>query len=84
MIIASSMDWDQHRQILKDKIQSLPYNRDLRTLLKNIDVMVDDLSKAEVFARRHRRIVTSLPEVQQVNTAINTLEQWIMMAVLLK
>jgi hypothetical protein len=83
-MIGSSLDWDIHRQQLKSQIQTLPYNHDLRRLLKNIDAMVDELSRAEVFARRHRKAIVDLPEVKKVNEAIETLEKWIVMAALIR
>jgi hypothetical protein len=83
-MIKSSIDWQQHRQHLSTQIQALPYNQDLRKMLINIDNMVKALSCAEVDARRQHRDIDKLPEFQQVNAAIATLEQWIMMAVFLK
>lgn len=83
-MIASSLDWDLRRQELKAQIKELPYNPDLRKLLKNIDEMVDNLSRAEVFARRYKKSIEDLPEVKKVNDAIATLEKWIMLAALIR
>lgn len=83
-MIASSLDWDLRRVELKSQIKELPYNPDLRKLLKNIDEMVDNLSRAEVFARRYKKSIEDLPEVKKVNDAIATLEKWIMLAALIR
>lgn len=83
-MIGSSLDWDLRRQSLKAQIKELPYNPDLKKLLSNIDEMVDDLSRAEVFARRYKKSIEDLPEVKKVNDAIQTLEKWIMLAALIK
>lgn len=83
-MIQSSLDWDLYRQGLKSQIRKLPYNHDLRKLLHNIDAMVDNLSRKEVFTRRYKKSIEDLEEVKEINAAIATLEQWIMMAALLK
>lgn len=83
-MITSSLDWEQRlRPELKQKILNLPYNRDLRTMLKNIDNMIMQLSKAEVNARRNHKKIESLTELQAVNNAISTLEKWLIMAALI-
>jgi hypothetical protein len=82
-MISTSLDWEQKRVVLKQQIQSLPYNKDLRTMLKNIDSMVILLSKAEVEARRNHKDSSKLKELNDVNKSIETLEQWIIMGTLL-
>lgn len=83
-MIKSSLDWEQsRRQELKQKILNLPYNRDLRNMLKNVDTMIVTLSKAEVNARRNHKKIENLTELQAVNDAIITLEKWIVMAALI-
>lgn len=83
-MITCSLDWTTRRAALAEQIGALPYNRELRTMLANIDGMVTILSGAEVVARRNKRDVASLVELQRVNAAIGTLEQWIIMGSLLQ
>ena len=79
MKIDSSIEWNNCRDSLKASIQALPYNKELRMMLKNIDSMVDELSKVEVNSRR-KRSSEAEAQLNKVNSAIATLEQWIMMA----
>lgn len=78
-MITSSLEWSQRRDVLVDQIRTLPYNSDLRKMLDNIEPMVRDLSRAEVFYRRMHRSGKSIPELDRVNDAINELEKWIIM-----
>lgn len=82
-MIQISLDWQERRATLGEQIRSLPYNRDLLLMLSNIDKIVRDLSIAEVDARRRHRDTATLPELAAVNSAIDTLEQWIIMGKLL-
>lgn len=82
-MISNSLEWEAKRVVLKQQILNLPYNKDLRTMLKTIDAMVVRLSKAEVDARRNHKDVTKLQELQEVNRSIENLEKWIIMGSLL-
>lgn len=75
-MITNSLEWHQRRSELQQQMQSLPYNRELRKMLENIDTMVLRLSNAEVVARRNKRSFDKLDELRAVNEAIDTLEQW--------
>ena len=81
-MITNSLEWDPKRDQLVAQIRALPYNPDLRRMVKNIDAMVDLLSKAEVQARAKHRPATQ--ELQTVNQAIADLEKWIVTAALLQ
>lgn len=52
-------------------------------MLQNIDDMVRDLSKAEVYARRNNKPIAELPELKRVNDSIDFLEKWILMGALI-
>lgn len=80
-MIKSSLEWEDRRSVLKQQIQNLPYNRQLRTMLTNIDGMIAKLSNAEVIARRKHSDIQQSSELKAVNDAIDTLEKWIMMGV---
>lgn len=82
-MISNSLEWEAKRVVLKQQILNLPYNKDLRTMLKTIDAMVVRLSKAEVDARRNHKDVTKLQELQEVNRSIENLEKWIIIGSLL-
>jgi hypothetical protein len=82
-MITNSLDWSSRRLDIKEKIQNLPYNPDLRKLLRNIDDMVDDLNRMEVDARRTKNNFKCNSQIEKINTAINNLEQWLIMAVLI-
>lgn len=83
-MISNSLDWDLCRIDLKEKIQKFPFNPDLKKLLKNIDVMVDELSRLEVEARRTKHMIRCTEQAAKINDAIATLEKWIIMAAFLR
>ena len=83
-MISNSLDWDLCRIDLKEKIQKFPFNPDLKKLLKNIDVMVDELSRLEVEARRTKNHNRCNEQLEKIRAAIDTLEIWIIMAELLR
>lgn len=82
-MIENSLDYPAYRDKLMLSIKALPYNRELRKMLSNIDDMVKDLSKAEVYARRGHKDISSLSELKLVNESIKYLEQWIVMGALI-
>jgi uncharacterized protein (DUF342 family) len=81
-MITHSLDWVSKRSTLQEQLSALPFNPDLRKMLRNIDTMVETLSKAEVAARRNKKPTNTLDELKKVNESIVLLEQWIMMATL--
>jgi len=84
MKIETSLDWGQARQELLTQIQSLSYNSDLRKMLRAIDDMVGKLSQIEVESRRTKNNTKSAERIAQINNAIENLEQWITMAMLME
>lgn len=82
-MIKNSLDYPTYRDQLMLSIKALPYNRELRKMLSNIDDMVSELSKAEVQARRGHKDIAGLPELKRVNESIKFLEQWIVMGALI-
>lgn len=83
-MITNSLQWESERLRLKTQILGLPYNADLRRILRNIDDMVVELSKIEVDARRTKSNTKVNGQLAKIETAINTLEQWLIMAALLQ
>jgi len=84
MKIETSLDWGQARQELLTQIQSLSYNSDLRKMLRALDDMVGKLSQIEVESRRTKNNTKSAERIAQINNAIENLEQWITMAMLME
>lgn len=82
-MIQQSLDYSEYRAKLLAQIKALPYSRELRQMLENIDGMVTNLSKAEVLARRNHKHISDLPELKKVNDAIEQLEKWLVMGSLL-
>lgn len=84
MIITVSTDWQEiHRQI-RVELNTIGYNSDLAKLVKNIDIMVSDLSKIEVVARRTKNTTLYNERLQYINNAIDRLEKLILMAKLMR
>ena len=84
MKIETSLDWRNVSSKLHTQLNSLPYNSDLHKMLKNIDKMVDELSKLEVEARRIRNSRYIVDKIVEINSAINHLEKLILMAELMR
>jgi hypothetical protein len=84
MKIETSLDWKNISNKLHAQLNNLPYNSDLHKMLKNIDKMVDDLSKLEVIARRIRNTSYLTDKVSDINKSIDHLEKLILMASLMR
>lgn len=82
-MIETSLDYNIYRDKILSDIRNLPYNKELRQMLYNIDDMVRDLSKAEVHARRNNKPIKELSELKRVNDAIDHLEKWVIMGALI-
>jgi hypothetical protein len=81
--IETSLDWEKIQDSLNSQLESIGYNPDLRKMLKNIDVMVGQLSKLEVEARRTRHTSYSDEQKNKINKAIDHLEKLLLMAKLM-
>lgn len=81
-MINCALDWDNERTVIKSRILALPVNPDLHKMLRNIDSMVAALSIAETKLRTRNKVPTQ--ELEKVNSAISTLEQWLIMATLMR
>jgi hypothetical protein len=84
MQIQTSLDWEKVGTELTVQLNRLPYNNDLRKLIHNIDIMIVDLSKAEVEARRIHKPEYTKDKVEEINKAIDQLEKWLLIAELMK
>jgi hypothetical protein len=83
MKIKNSLEWQTIRSDLKEQIIKLPYDTSIRQMLKNIDSMVDDLSRTEVEARRTKVTYYRDEKLSKVNEAIESLDKIIIIGILL-
>lgn len=83
MKIERAIDWDRVSIDLLTQLNTIPYNPDLRVLLKNINGMVTELSKLEVTFRRTQKYSLLEDKVTQINDAISHLEKLILIAKLM-
>ncbi len=83
MKIKNSLEWETVRRDLKQQILKLPYDTSIRQMLKNIDRMVDDLSRTEVEARRTKVVYYRNEKLSKVNEAIESLDKIIVIGILM-
>lgn len=83
MKITSSLDWSAIGSKLVQELKSIGYNPDLWKMMKNIDKMVDELSKLEVVARRTHKNNMIDERVMAINKAIDHLEKLLLIAKLM-
>ena len=83
MKIENSLEWLEVKSSLVNQLDSIGYNPDLRKMLKNIDIMIIELSKLEVEARRTRHASYSNTQKNKINKAIDHLEKLLLMAKLM-
>lgn len=83
MKIENSLEWESVFKKLANQLHPLPYNPDLYKMLNNIDDMVDELSKAEVEARRIRKLSYTKEKVDSINNAIDHFEKLLIIAKLM-
>lgn len=84
MEISSSVDWAKIEPELREQLRAIGYNSDLYKLKNNIEIMVRELSKKEVEARRTRSSGYLKNDIEKINQSIKTLENWILLAALYK
>ena len=84
MKIEKAIGWGTVSIQLQAQMNQAGYNPDLNKMLRNIDLMVTELSKLEVgFRRIHKSNMTD-DRVNEINKAISHLEKLILMASLMK
>lgn len=83
MSINNSLDWASESVRLTRHILNCGYNPDLHKIVVNIDKMVDQLSKLEVEARRTHKTYGVEEKIAEINSAIDRLEKFILIAKLL-
>lgn len=84
MKIEKATDWQTIYSDLKSELFVSGYNPDLKKMLDNITGMVTELSKAEVEARRLHNDKYLEEPLNKINKAIKHLEQFLLMAKLMK
>lgn len=83
MRIENSLDWVEVGGELTKQLHKLPYNLDLRKMIRNIDSMIIELSKLEVEARRLHKPKHTKEKVDTINKAIDHLEKLMLIAQLM-
>lgn len=84
MKIERALDWDTISIGLQRQLKAIDYNPDLMRLFKNIEHLVKELSKLEVYVRRTGRYNFLDDKVVEINNAIGHLEKLILMAQLMR
>ena len=84
MEIKTSTDWQKVLTELTIDLNQMGYNPDLSRMMRNIGSMVTDLSKAEVEARRIHNYKNLEEPLEKINKSIKHLEQFLLMARLMK
>jgi hypothetical protein len=83
MKIERALDWDRVSVDIISQLNSIPYNPDLKRMVKNINSMVSELSKLEVSIRRTQKFSLLDDKVADINKAIDHLEKLILVAKLM-
>jgi len=83
MKISNSLEWDTVRRELKATVLKLPYDTSVRHMMQNIDLMVSQLSKVEVEARRTKVGYYRDEQLAKINAAINDLVKILTLAILM-
>jgi hypothetical protein len=82
MEIKTVADWSDVERELNTQIRLVKFNSDLLKMKRNIDAMITELSKAEVEARRLKNTKYIQPRIDDINTAIDKMEKWILILLL--
>ena len=84
MEIKKATDWDSVSIDLENQLRDIGYNRDLKKMLRNIDVMVNELSRIEVNSRSSQKYSAANVKIEEINKAIKHLEGLFFLANLMK
>lgn len=84
MEIKNSLEWNEVRSALLVEMSQIGFNADLNKMLTNISGMVKSLSIAEVDARRLHNKKNLVAPLESINKSIKHLEQFLIMAKLMK
>jgi len=84
MKIQTALDWQEVSMQIRNDLDRVGYNPDLRKMYNNIQIMVTELSKLEVNGRRIKSTDFTQKEVEKINKAIDHLEKLILMGLLMK
>lgn len=79
-MINSSIDWSDEKTSLLSSISSDEYRRDLLKMIANIQKDVTKLSNIEVDFRRRGKPIHDHPLLKQINSQIEEVEAFIVVA----
>lgn len=88
MHIKSSLDWaaiEAHLYSQARSIKRVTYDMQARKLVRNLQPLVTELSNLELLARRNKQKYIEreiAAKLEQINTEITNIEQWILMLML--
>lgn len=82
IMIKNSLEWVGTKDRLIKISTTVPYGRDLRKMISNIDPLVTELSRAEVIARR-RKFYKVEELLSKINNDISLIEEYMIVAKLM-
>ena len=83
MQIQTALDWQEVSSKIHSDLHSLGYNPDLQKMFSNVQLMVTELSKLEVDARRNHNTLRVDECLVKINEAIDRLEKLLLIAKLI-
>lgn len=81
-MIKTSLDWGLIETDLLHKSQGLAHGQEVRKMIRNIQYEVSLLSKAEVLARRGKKLMAE-ELLDQINEDIQTVQEFLLVAALI-
>ncbi len=84
MKIQTSIDWYDISSEIKSQMNNIGYNRDIYKIYQNISNMVEELSKLEINKQAKRKEHLIDEHLSKINNAIDVLEKYLLMALLMK
>lgn len=82
--ITTASDWYTVKSLIRSQMNTIGYNRSLYSIYQNINTMVDTLSKLEInkHAKRNENLIQE--QIDKINSSIDILEKYLLMAMLMK
>jgi hypothetical protein len=81
-MIKTSLDWPPIETALLHKASELSFSADVCKMIKNIQISITELSKAEVQARRDKKDAANAL-LKKVNDEIEMVEEYLLIATLI-
>lgn len=81
-MIKNSLDWDEVETKFKHQIKDLSFKNEILKIITNIRNEISDLSRAEILARRGKKLLAQ-ELVLKINKDIELIEEYILMATII-